>query len=140
MAQDADSLPPIDFSEPNSDVPGIALGNVTPTPNVQDAIPRAQKNDYALGAKSPGQQALTQAITTPGAEDHLRESLARAQDVQDLTLKNKIVQNLITNRDPALPVTQDDVDYVQSLTRSDLAGVRHDPQTFFEQLFARRVL
>lgn len=95
----------------------------------QPADQRAAKADFGLGANSPGQDVIANAIKT-GNEDRLRQLVADKEDLKNRQTQLKLIQE---KAQAGAPVTPDDIDMMAGLSTYKS---KTDPGTVLEKKYA----
>lgn len=114
----------------------IDLGTATKPVLLSEAAAgtRAEKYNYALGAKSPGADQLYQQIVA-GQEDDFRQNVAIQEGLAVQETKLNMTQELIRSKNGA-PLSQEEFDTIQGLSRDEMK----DPNTILEKMYAERVM
>lgn len=95
---------------------------------------RAEKYNYALGAKSPGADQLYQQIVA-GQEDDFRQNVAIQEGLAVQQEKLNMTQELVRSKNGA-PLSQEEFQTIQGLSRDEMK----DPNTILEKMYAERVM
>lgn len=123
-------------SNPDDNLPSIVPDTTAETrPALQGrkAEERAGKAHFALGAESPGMEALLHAVRE-GTEDSLRQRLADAQNLKDRETQVQVIKEKAAS---GQEITPEDIAFMTAITGYQ---PKNDPETIMERKFANTIV
>lgn len=105
----------------------------------KDAENKAAKNHVALGPMSPGKEQLFDSIVSQN-DDQNRQAMGAEFNAGKRNRQLQLVDNYINTRRKIGPVDRKEIQYLLSLTGDKQDELVSNPKTFFEKLYAEKVV
>lgn len=118
-----------------TDSGGMTLFPETPATIYRPEYAQEKADRFAavLGPQSPGADVLTSDISG-GYQDKWNQLLKAREDANRLTIRNQVLTDIASSRDPSKPVTLDDLAIVESLSNDELYST--DMSTILEKKYS----